>query len=122
MNVQFKEMINEITRFMENEANTKTVIGQAFKLGEFECVPVIRLGMGFGSGGGERDLKPKETDELLGAGAGMGIDPIGFLVTHKDEISFVSTKTNNALSKALDKAPELLEKWFETRKQEPVHN
>ena len=122
MNIQFKEMINEITHFMENEATTKTVIGTPFKLGEFECIPVIRVGMGFGSGGGERDVSKKEVDELLGAGAGMGIDPIGFLVSHKEEITFLPTKTNSVLAKAFEKAPELLEKWFDSRKAEPTHN
>ena len=29
MNIQLKEMINEITHFMENEARTNTVIGDA---------------------------------------------------------------------------------------------
>lgn len=122
MNLQFKEMVNEITHFMENEANTKTVIGDAFKLGEFECIPVIRIGMGFGSGGGERDVAKKELDEIAGGGAGMGIDPIGFLATHKGEISFIPTKTNSVLAKAFEKAPELLEKWLESRKLEAVHN
>lgn len=122
MNIQFKELISEITHFMENEATTKTIVGDAFKLGEFDCIPVIRVGMGFGSGGGERDLPQKEVDELLGAGAGMGIEPIGFLVSKKDDITFLPTKTNTALSKAFDKAPELLEKWLNSRKMEPAHN
>ena len=122
MNMQFKEMINEITHFMENEARTKTVIGDAFKLGEFECIPVIRVGMGFGSGGGERDMPRKEIDEIVGAGAGMGIEPIGFLVSNKEKISFVATKADTPLAKAFEKAPELLEKWLESRKYEPAHN
>lgn len=122
MNIQFKEMIGEITHFMENEATTNTVIGKPFKLGEFDCIPVIRVGMGFGSGGGERDVNKKEIDELLGAGAGMGIDPIGFLVTHKEEITFLPTKTNSVMAKAFEKAPELLEKWLDSRKLEPTHN
>ena len=92
MNPQFKEMLNEITRFMENEATTKTIIGDAFKLGEFDCIPVIRVGMGFGSTQGERDLPKKEHDEGIGAGAGMGIAPIGFLVAKGKDISFIPTK------------------------------
>ena len=122
MNIQFKELINEITNFMENEATTKTVVGDPFKLGKFDCIPVIRVGMGFGSGGGEREVTAKEVDELLGAGAGMGIDPIGFLVTNNDEITFLPTKTNTALSKAFEKAPELLEKWLDSRKMETTNN
>lgn len=109
-------MLNEITHFMENEATTKTVIGEPFKLGAFDCIPVIRVGMGFGSGGGERDIPKKEHDEGMGAGAGMGIDPIGFLVSKGNDISFIATKTNSGLAAAFEKAPELIEKFLENRK------
>ena len=122
MEFKFKEMLNDITHFMENEATTKTVVGEAFKLGEFSCIPVIRVGMGFGSGGGERDLPKQEHDEGMGAGAGMGIEPIGFLVSKKDEIEFISTKTSPGLAMAFEKAPELIEKYFEGRKLEATAN
>ena len=123
MEFRFKEMLGDITNFMENEANTKTVIGEAFKLGEWECVPVIRVGMGFGGGIGERDLPRSEHDEGVGAGVGMGIDPIGFLVTDKKErIEFIPTKSSPGLTKAFEKAPELIEKYFEGRKLEATAN
>lgn len=120
--MKFNEMLNDITRFMENEATTKTVVGEVFKLGEFDCIPVIRVGMGFGTGGGERDLPKKEHDEGVGAGGGMGIEPIGFLVSKAKDIQFISTKTHSGLSRAFEKAPELIEKYLETRKVEPSHN
>jgi uncharacterized spore protein YtfJ len=122
MDTKMKDMLHEITQFMEHEATSKTVIGDAFKLGEFDCIPVIRVGMGFGSGKGERDLPKKEHDEGYGAGAGMGIDPIGFLVSKKGEISFIHTKTNTGLSAAFEKVPELIDKYLETRKLETAQN
>ncbi len=122
MELRFNEMLNDITRFMENEASTKTVVGEPFKLGMFDCIPVIRVGMGFGSGGGERDLPRKEHDEGQGAGGGMGIEPIGFLVSKAEDIQFIATKTNSGLSKAFEKAPELIEKYLETRKLETSPN
>jgi len=122
MEVQFKEMLNDITKFMENEATTKTVVGEPFKLGMFNCIPVIRVGMGFGGGGGERDLPKKEHDEGQGAGGGMGIEPIGFLVSKADEIQFIATKAHSGLAMAFEKAPELIEKYMEARKFETSPN
>lgn len=122
MEFKFKEMLTDITHFMENEANAKTVIGASFKLGEFDCVPVIRVGMGFGSGIGERDLPKNEHDEGVGAGVGMGIDPIGFLVTNKEDIRFIPTKSSPGLTKAFEKAPELIEKYFEGKRMEANAN
>ena len=97
MELKFQEVIGQITKFMETEAKTSTVIGDAFQLGEFSCIPVIRVGMGFGSGAGEGDAPKQGHGEGGGVGAGMGIDPIGFLVTKGDQISFISTKQNKGL-------------------------
>lgn len=121
MEIQFKEMIDQITHFMKNEARTNTVIGEAFQLGEFSCIPVIRVGMGFGTGGGEGDAPQQGHGEGAGLGAGIGIEPIGFLVSKDDSISFVSTRTNKGLAAAFEKVPDLMEKFLANRPaQEPV--
>lgn len=120
MNVKFEEMLNKVTNFLEHEANAETVIGKAFKLGEFDCIPVIRVGMGFGSGGGEGEEVKQGHGEGGGAGAGVGITPLGFLVSRKDQITFISTKAHTGLGAAFEKVPDLLEKYLETKKEEPV--
>lgn len=119
MNMSFEEMLRQVTEFLQNEAKTETVIGQQFQLGEFTCVPVIRLGMGFGSGGGEGEAPDRKGQgEGGGAGGGLGIEPIGFLVSRGGEISFVSSRSTSGLSKAFEKAPELIEKFIEQSKKE----
>lgn len=121
MKANFEEMIPQITEFMKNEANTDTVIGKQFQLGEFICVPVIRVGMGFGSGMGEGE-GPNHQGQGGGGGVagGMGIEPIGFLVTRGEQISFLSTKTSSGLSKAFERAPELIEKLLDKKDPEPA--
>jgi len=119
MKMQFEEMLSRITEFLKNEGKTETVIGQQFQLGEFSCVPVIRLGMAFGSGGGEGEAPDKKGQgEGGGAGAGMGIEPIGFLVTRGEEISFIPSRTSAGLSKAFEKMPDLLERFIEKTQKE----
>ena len=113
MEMQFDRLLNQVTSFIEKEAKTETVIGKPFKLGNYDCIPVIRLGMGFGTGGGEGDAPKTGHGEGGGAGAGMGIEPIGFLVAHEDDISFVSTKTNSGLAAAFEKVPDLLTKYMD---------
>lgn len=111
-------MITEITDFMKSEAKTQTVVGESFELGEFSCIPVIRVGMGFGTGGGEGDAPKQTHGEGAAVGAGMGIEPIGFLVSRGDKISFVNTKTNKGLATAFEKVPDLIEKYMSTRKSQ----
>lgn len=118
MELKFQELISQITDFMKSEAKTKTVVGDAFQLGKFSCIPVIRVGMGFGTGGGEGEAPKEGHGEGAGVGAGMGIEPIGFLVSREEKISFVSTKTNQGLSAAFEKVPDLIEKFMSTRKTE----
>lgn len=118
------EILGKVTEFLKSEAKTETIIGEAFKLGDFTCVPVMSLGIGFGGGSGEGKGNAKGTAEGSGVGvggaAGMGMGPVGFLVTHKDQIQFVSTKSQSGLSAAFEKLPGLLEKLLEKQKTEKV--
>jgi uncharacterized spore protein YtfJ len=87
-------------------------------LGEFTCVPVIRLGFGFGGGGGTGEVVGKNAGTGGGGGAGMGIEPVGFLVAKADQISFISTQHSKGLAAALEKVPDMLTKYFETHPSE----
>jgi len=114
MEVQFESLIGQITDFMEAEAKTETVVGEPFQLGDFSCIPVIRVGMGFGTGGGEgEEGKGGSHGEGLGVGAGMGIEPIGFLAANNNQIQFIPTRTNKGLAAAFEKVPELIERYME---------
>ena len=120
MPFNFEETVKQLTDFMKTEAKTETVIGQSFQLGEFSCVPVIKFGMGLGYGGGEGhgDAVGKGKGEGTGGGAGggIGVEPIGFLTTRGDQISFIPTRANKGLSAVFEKVPDLLEKMMDKKK------
>jgi len=116
------ETVKQLTDFLKTEAKTETVVGQSFQLGEFTCVPVIKFGMGLGYGAGEGhgDAPGKGKGEGTGGGAGggMGVEPIGFLTTRGDQISFIQTRTSKGFSAAFEKVPDLLEKMLNKKKEE----
>lgn len=122
MSVNLDESVKQLTDFLKSEAKTETVVGQSFQLGEFTCVPVIRFGMGLGYGGGEgKGVQPgKGNGEGVGGGAGggLGLDPIGFLATRGDQISFIPTHSSKGLSAAFEKLPDVLEKMFDKKKEQ----
>lgn len=118
MDLHLEELIMKITDFIKSEAKTDTVVGEPFELGEFKCVPVIKVGMGFGSGGGEGTEAKGRRGEGMGAGAGVGIEPIGFLVTKEGEISFLEAGKTHGLAAAFEKVPDLIEKLAENRRKE----
>ena len=117
MEMNFENMLQRLTEFIQKEAKTETVIGESFELGEFKCIPVIRVGIGFGSGGGAGDSNKMGKGEGGGAGAGIGIDPIGFLVSRNDEISFIPTRSNKNLSAIFEQVPELLKNMMSKKKE-----
>lgn len=117
MNSNIKDVAENLTSFLKDEAHTETIIGKEFKLGEFTCVPVMRVGMGLGYGGGTGSDKKKGEGEGMGGGAGLGADPMGFLVTKGGEISFVPTHASQGLSKAFEKMPDVLEKFLDKDKE-----
>lgn len=112
MQTNFEEVLTKVTDFLKSEAKTETVIGKEFTLGEFSCVPVIRVGLGFGYGGGEGEDDKKSHGGGSGAGAGIGVEPLGFLVTRASEISFVPTRNSKGLAAAFEKMPDVLEKFL----------
>ena len=119
MEMHIEDLLEKITTFIKSEATTETVMGEPFKLGQFECVPVIRVGIGFGSGVGGGKAPKSSEGEGGGAGAGKGIEPIGFLVTKDEEISFIGvSKSSKGIAAAFEKIPDLVEKIISKKENE----
>ena len=119
MKTEIDEEISKVMNFLKDEAKTETVVGAQFTLGEFLCVPVIRIGMGFGFGEGGGEDQKSNKGEGGGAGAATGIEPIGFLVTRNDTINFIPTQSSKGLAAMFEKAPELLSKYFDKKDGKP---
>jgi len=115
MDFKFDDMLGKISDFLLNEAKTETVIGKEFQLGEFHCVPVIKVSMGFGSGGGGGEDPKRGHGEGGGAGAGLSVAPIAFLVSKDDKIEVLNVSQSKGLSKMFEKVPDLMDKYFEKR-------
>jgi uncharacterized spore protein YtfJ len=119
MDIKIEALLDKVSEHVKSLASTETVLGEEFKLGEFTCRPVIKVGTGFGSGvGSGTDPKTKNQGSGGGAGAGIGVVPLGFLVTKGEEISFIPSDKKTALSSLLDKVPDLVEKVAEMKNKE----
>ena len=118
MELHFEELLGKVTDFIKSEAKTEIVVGKQFELGQFKCVPVIKVGMGFGSGGGECSQPKTGQGQGGGAAAGVGIEPIGFLVSKGEEISFLAAGKTHGLAAAFEKVPDLIEKLAKNRHEE----
>ncbi len=120
MSINYDETFNKVLDHLNSIVKTETVMGEPFKLGEFSCVPVIRVGLGFGSGGtiGKGKGDEKHAKGMGGgAGAGVGITPIGFLVSRGDEISFITSDKKKGLDAIFEKVPDLVDKLIDMKKR-----
>ena len=119
MDIKIEALLDKVSEHVKSIASTETVLGEEFKLGEFTCRPVIKVGTGFGSGvGSGTDPKSKNQGSGGGAGAGISVVPLGFLVTKGDEISFIPSDKKTALSALFDKVPDLVDKIAEMKNKE----
>lgn len=118
MDTNHESTINRILEEIKSLARTETVIGEPFSLGEFTCVPVIKIGLGIAAGTGVGNEPKRGSGSGSGTGGGIGISPIAFLVSRGNEISVLSLDKKKGLSGAFDKVPDLLEKMIETRRKD----
>lgn len=108
-----EELLQKVVDELKEAATTKTVVGEQFQLGEFTCVPVIKLGFGFGGGGDSKGDSKHQPSAGMGVGAGIGISPVAFLVSRGDQISILNVEKDGAFSKLFDKLPDMLHDYLE---------
>jgi uncharacterized spore protein YtfJ len=119
MEVNIEELLDKVSEHVKSLSSTETVMGEEFKIGEYTCRPVIKVGTGFGSGAGEgEDPKRKNQGSGGGAAAALGVVPVGFLAAKGDEIKFISVDKKTALSSLIEKAPDLVEKFAHMKEKE----
>lgn len=119
MEIRVDELLDKVSEHVKSIANTSTILGDEFTLGDYTCRPVIKVGTGFGSGTGQgEDPKGRGGGTGVGAAAGIGVTPVGFLVAKGEEISFVPSDRKAGLASLLEKVPDLVEKVAEMKNKE----
>jgi len=119
MELKVDELLDKISGHVKDLANTETILGDEFTLGEYTVRPIIKVATGYGSGAGSgNDPKAKNSGTGGGAGAAIAVMPAGFLVARGEEISFVGADKKGAFSALMDKVPDLVEKVAEMKKED----
>lgn len=88
-----------------------TIIGTPVVLGDTTLLPVSKVAFGLATGGS--DFPSKNQTELFGGGGGAGvtITPVAFIAVKGDSIKMMPIYNDlNTIDKALNMAPELLDK------------
>ena len=110
---KINQMMSITMEKIREMGDVKTIIGDPIEAGDSTIIPVSKVSYGFASGGS--DLPAKQNPKDLfggGAGAGVTVQPIAFLVVNKDgnvrlmQISDSDDKVSNIIRSV----PELIDK------------
>jgi len=103
-----EELVKTVLAEMRQLAKTETVIGNPVAVGEVSIIPVSRLSIGFGAGGGH---STKEHGEGEATGGGASVEPVAFFVIRGNDVELVSINKQDAhWAKALKLVPQIFEK------------
>lgn len=106
---------------IKDMVDVNTVVGEPIETPDGHViVPVSRVSAGFVAGGSE--YEPPQEDgggngKSLpfggGSGAGVSVQPVGFLVVGKEQIRLLPVDGNAVVDRIIDVAPQVLEKLQE---------
>lgn len=112
MSHPLSDVINVSLEKIRAMADANTVIGNPINTPSgVTIIPVSKISLGFGSGGGDAPLKDGAAFGG-GAGAGMTIQPVSFLIVKGDSVRLlpVAEAASGAIERIIEQIPELLDR------------
>ena len=93
--------------------DVNTVVGEAITTADGSTVvPISRVCFGFVAGGGEYNSKPAEaqveTPFAGGTGAGVTVQPLGFLVTGPDSVRLLPAQCYQPIDRLIELIPQMV--------------
>ncbi len=93
-------------------------------------IPISKVSFGFIAGGGDftatdgrlRTAAEETLPFAGGTGAGVSVQPVGFLVVNGDGVRMLPAQTNGAVERIVELLPQLLEEMTEGKSQKPARN
>jgi len=106
--------LTEITLSKIKElVDVNTVVGDPINTPDgIMLIPVSRVMMGYGIGGGDGTMNNSALGSGAGSGAGVKIDPVGFLCIQDGSVRMINiaSPATTTLDRVIDAAPELIDK------------
>ena len=108
----FNVIVDSLMKGMDSFLSTKTVIGEATKVGDTIILPLVDVSFGIGVGASNGDKKNGGGGALSGK-----MSPSAVLVIKNGQTKLVNIKNQDSVTKILDMIPEVIEK-FTTKKED----
>jgi sporulation protein YtfJ len=98
--------------------DVNTVIGDPVETSDGTIIiPISKVGFAFISGGGDVIGNNEDTSKSFagGSGAGVSVNPVGFLSINQGQLRMIPASFNNPLDRVIDMIPRFIDK-IEKRK------
>jgi uncharacterized spore protein YtfJ len=95
-------------------AKTETIVGSPFSAGEFTLIPISRVSLGVGAGGGTGgDGRKGAAGEGGVGGGGIRIQPVAVVAVRGAELHVHTLGRGAAFTHTVERMPELVQKSLE---------
>ncbi len=118
-NHPISDLVSSALENIRDMVDVNTIIGEPIIAGGKTIIPISKVSFGFGAGGSEfapkkeqsskdQSAKDQQTENLFGGGSGAGvsIQPVGFLVVSDDDVKMIAaSKLDNSVEKLVETIP-----------------
>lgn len=120
-----ENLMNTAMNSIKDMIDVNTIIGEPIQASNnIVIIPISKVGFGFAAGGSEfrgetlNEYTKKDKEEQVqyklpfggGAGAGVSIIPVAFLVVQPNTVKLLPVDHNSCLDRLLDYVPDLMDK------------
>lgn len=115
---QFQGVVDALLKGMNSVLSTKTVVGEATKIGDTIILPLVDVTFGVGAGSGNKSNKEGGAFSSGSGAGGIGgkMTPSAVLVIQNGTVKLVNVKNQDTVTKVLDMVPDMVDKFLEKKK------
>ena len=104
---QFQGVVESLLKGMDTVLSTKTVVGEATKIGDTIILPLVDVTFGVGAGAGNNSEKRYASGA---GGLGGKMTPSAVLVIKNGSTKLVNIKNQDTVTKILDMVPDVVDR------------
>lgn len=105
----FSSTMETLFKGLEQFVTSKTVVGEPVQAGDVTIIPLIDVTCGMGAGAFGEETKKKQSG---GGGMSAKMSPSAVLVIQGGVTKLISVKNQDAVTKVIDMAPDLINKFL----------
>lgn len=117
-----KNIMDTTLEKLKGMINADIITGNPIEINGVTLIPVSKVAYGLATGGS--DFPTKSSSQVFGGGGGAGVtvSPIAFIVVNGDNVKMLPIYNElTTVEKAINMAPEIIEKAKELFKSEPIN-